>query len=448
MAPSNTIQNSVYIDIIDRLKSKGGIKRTVKKMDDLGKAIVKSEKESSKRQLNMEKAAMAGEKAVNKEITKRKQQQKSISDVSARQNTFDKIQKKYGLTQAHASKAMSTAGLRMQKNGTITNLAGKRVKNYGKQLRQGAVESKRFNMNALGVMFAGMALNRTFASLNATSREWVGMNELMSTMMGVVTLPATMDLLTFGVLPLFDALTNLPEPAQYAIGTVTTALEGLGGVMMVGGQLMLGVGSTIGVLEKLGGGAGLIAGAVAALKILGGIGLVTVGITLGIGSILAEGGTSVIYAIGSALAIALGAVLLGASLTTGIIIGGIALTLIGVVKMIIKDIKYEKDLQERMEAGLYSTATPFEQVSRGFSPTGGQGTMVNFVAPGFDSNIPSMSDMANVPSGFENNNTGTTPPIVISPTYNVKVADKYEFERMLEDNNGKITADVRRIVQT
>jgi len=250
----NVSQNTIYVDLIDRLKSQGGFKRTIQSMDDLGKALNKSEKESSKRELMMEKAAMSGAKAIDKTISKRKKEEESISNVERRQKTYDKIQRDYGLTQAETSKAMSSAGLRMKDNGEITNLAGKKVENYGKSLQKGSVASKRFNMNALGVMFAGMALNRTMGNLNATSREWVGMNDLMSTMMGVVTLPATMDLLNFGVIPLFEALTSMPEAAQYAIGATTYALQGLGGVMMVGGQLMLGLESTINMLAKFGGG--------------------------------------------------------------------------------------------------------------------------------------------------------------------------------------------------
>lgn len=183
---------------------------------------------------------------------------------------------------------------------------------------------ERFQMEQLGVMFGGMALNRAMSNLNATSREWVGMNELMSTAMGLVTLPTTMNLLNFGVLPLFDALTNLPEPAKQAIGTVSLALEGLGGVMMIGGQLALGLSSTMIVLEKLGGAA---AAAKLGLMGLAGITIVGVGVALGISSLTAEDGTTaLISALGSGVAIALGAPLLGASATTGIALGAITVT--------------------------------------------------------------------------------------------------------------------------
>jgi len=127
---------------------------------------------------------------------------------------------------------------------------GKKMISTGRTLTKGF---QKFQMENLGVMFAGMALNRTMSTLNATSREWLGIGELTSTMMGITMLDANMDLLQFGILPLFDALTNLPPAAQKAIGLTAIALEGLGGVMMVGGQFMLGLDSTATLLAKVAG---------------------------------------------------------------------------------------------------------------------------------------------------------------------------------------------------
>lgn len=216
-------------------------------------ALRGSEKESKKASLQLEKDARAGEVAIERTRKARKKEEQSISNVEKRQETFNKIQKEHGLNQADASKTLKAAGLNVNKVGDIVNVAGKKQKNYNQSLRNNIGASRRFQMEQLGVMFAGMALNRSMANLNATSREWVGMGELMSTMMGVVMLPTTMDLLNFGVLPLFDALTNLPEGAQKAIGLVALGLEGLGGVMLVGGQLMLGLDSTATLLSKIAG---------------------------------------------------------------------------------------------------------------------------------------------------------------------------------------------------
>jgi len=69
-----------------------------------------------------------------------------------------------------------------------------------------------------------------------------------------------MALLEQGVLPLFDALTNLPAGAQQAIGYTALALEGLGAIFMTGGQMMLGLGAFQNQITKMSGEAGSVAG--------------------------------------------------------------------------------------------------------------------------------------------------------------------------------------------
>lgn len=202
MAGKNVSQNKIYVDLVDRLVSQGGFKK-------IGEQMQRFDKQGRKTK------NLAG----------------SVAE------TF---QKDMPAGMQEVTKVMSG-----------TNAAGEAYVKTSTNIER---KQQRFNMNALGVMFAGMALNRTMSTLNATSREWVGINELMSTVMGVVTLPATMDLLNFGVLPLFDALTNLPEGAKKAIGLVIIGLEGMGAVMMVGGQLMLGLESSTNMLRQFGDG--------------------------------------------------------------------------------------------------------------------------------------------------------------------------------------------------
>lgn len=153
-------------------------------------------------------------------------------------------------TSKKITKRISGMGTALQKTKTEivkTDKAGNKFKTTYNETTKGM---RKFQMEQLGVMFGGMALNRAMSNLSSTAREWVGMNELMSIAMGQLMLPTTLDLLNLGVLPLFDALTNLPEGAQKAIGILSLALEGLGGLMMVGGQLMLGLDSTTTLLSK------------------------------------------------------------------------------------------------------------------------------------------------------------------------------------------------------
>ncbi|MHA1690043.1 MAG: hypothetical protein ACTSU7_00265 [Candidatus Heimdallarchaeaceae archaeon] len=176
---------------------------------------------------------------------------RAIEGLHKRELFYNKWTKELKTNQEGVNKVMQSAGLNMDQMGNVTNKAGILQKRYGKTMRENSFASKKFEMSQLGIMFGGMALNRAMSNLNSTAREWVGINELMSTAMGMVTLPATMDLLEFGVLPLFEALTSLPEGAQKAIGYTTLALEGLGGVLMVGGQLMLGMDAFTRTIEKM-----------------------------------------------------------------------------------------------------------------------------------------------------------------------------------------------------
>jgi len=111
--------------------------------------------------------------------------------------------------------------------------------------KEGTANQKDLLMANLGVMFAGMALQRGMQNLSKTSREWVGTGELMADTMGVVMLPTTIALMENGIIPLSEMLMSLPEGAQKSIGAVALSLEGLGGVMMTGGQLALGINSMI-----------------------------------------------------------------------------------------------------------------------------------------------------------------------------------------------------------
>ena len=233
------------------------IRKIANSLDDLGKALNKSEKESQQRNLMMEKAAAKAEGLIYNNIENEEKGKKKIEAATEREisirKKLNRIKKRYGTDDRGALKLLGTQSRSFDKYGNVVDAAGKSVRNYAAGLGSGVGILSRFNMEQLGVMFGGMALNRAMANLNATSREWLGMGELTSTMMGVTMLSANMDLLEYGVLPLFDALTNLPEGAQKAIGYTTLALEGLGSTMMVGGQLMLGLDSASTMLAKIAG---------------------------------------------------------------------------------------------------------------------------------------------------------------------------------------------------
>jgi len=343
-----------------------------------------------------------------------------------------------------------------QKGNAVINTSSRNIGVFDSKLDSARREGQKFKMEYLGVMFAGMALNRAMVNLNATSREWLGIGELTSTMMGITMLGANTDLLVFGVLPLFDALINLPPKAQKSIGYTTFALEGLGDVLLVGGQLALGAYSLLLMLQNMGGPGGAVAGLVKSLKFLGGTFLIGTSIILAISAITSEGGKSVLYTIGAALSAGLAA----AWFTTGpvgIIVGGIVLTALFGIKMVLDQIEYEKDLQNRMKDELFNTATPMEQVLRGFSPTGGQGTMVNFpkdfkwIPPkDFRLNTGYVEDVT--PGGFigptRRRIEDVTPGgFSMNVTYNLNGSGDENIKKIFNESNQSLVREIQRGVK-
>jgi hypothetical protein len=84
-----------------------------------------------------------------------------------------------------------------------------------------------------------MALNRAMSNLTSTSMEWVGIGDIMSTTMGTVMLPATLELLDTAIIPLSEALLSLPEETKLAIGITAFGLQGFGKFTEFAGQVAL-----------------------------------------------------------------------------------------------------------------------------------------------------------------------------------------------------------------
>lgn len=331
-----------------------------------------------------------------------------------------------------------------QLNDSTKNLENKN-KDLGRSQDNVARSSNRVLMGHLGIMFAGMALNRAMGNLTQTSREWVGIGEIMSTTMGIVMLPATIDLLEKGVLPLSEALLGLPEGVQEALGIATLALQGLGGLMQTAGQILLGAGAFKILFPALAAKIG--AGLTTAFSAVGPIITIGAGVVLAYKSVTSEGGKSVLYGLGSAIAIGLGGVLLGATALGGIVIGGLVLATIVGVKMVVDDIETEKDLQERMENALFGTATPAEQVLRGFSPTGGQGTMINYgneygQRDALLQNL-NLNELLLTPEFGSSSTSSSSQVINLNQVNNVQVADLEQFGTMIDQKNQELVQEVR-----
>ena len=352
-----------------------------------------------------------------------------------------------------------------------TNSAGVRQRDVQKEtLAQGP----KFKMHFLGIMFGGMALNRAMSNLTATSKEWVGMGEIMSTTMGVVMLPATMNLLEFGVLPLAEALLSLPEEIQTVIGVTVLGLEGLGKIAEVGGQIALGaaafkyqfpkmakaigVGLTSAIATQLAAGIVVGVGVIIAWSFAKSIktaisegelkdeviGVLGTGFGLGIAG-AAIGGLA-FGPVGAAAGAAIGFTL---GVSIGILIdwfygGTVGKTFMETLPNVLGfsnslkqplPIKLTRDLFKSDEFSgldLLMNILPTKPKPFGFAVGGNVSESGNYFLHQGETVL--RKDQAA--------NQGAN----LNVTYNVKVSDKREFEKMLQTNNQQLVREVRRII--
>jgi len=157
-----------------------------------------------------------------------------------------------GMSMRQFNKHLRTNALLMTKNNqVIDRLTGKQLK-LGNVMRQGMYQARRFKMEWLSIMFAGMALDRAFGGLIKTQMQLFGITDMMSAMWTTVLLPI-MELITPFLYKLIEAFMNMSPGMQMAIGSFVLFAAILGKVLAVVGQVFLGIMG----LKLLLGGAGL-----------------------------------------------------------------------------------------------------------------------------------------------------------------------------------------------
>lgn len=115
---------------------------------------------------------------------------------------------------------------------------------FGTQLRELTHGARGFRMELLGVMFFGMALQRTFLGLLKPALQTAGVFEIWATILQVVFLPVALAILPV-MLKFMDLVMNLPKPVKGAIGVFVVLGVVLGTLLFWAGQLLMGLGALI-----------------------------------------------------------------------------------------------------------------------------------------------------------------------------------------------------------
>lgn len=248
-------QHKIQIVLEEMIKGKGRISEMTNELNDFNSF---SQRMSKKMGISSEEFNKNW-KAQGQNFTQVSESMVQQSTLLANKQKFYQTQmKSLGVTGKQVDDILSHYGFTFDKNGQLIDKAGRKIKNINKLMEQGKVKTQGFNMSLLSTMFFGMALQRTFNGLIKTSLEWVGIQELLNTTLGVVFLPIAEELLEL-LLPIMAWFMDMPESMKKVIGGFVLLGSAIGAAMTVFGTLglgMQGLGQVFGIdLSK-----GLIAG--------------------------------------------------------------------------------------------------------------------------------------------------------------------------------------------
>jgi hypothetical protein len=123
--------------------------------------------------------------------------------------------------------------------GVFDRLTGA-VMTQGQAVKLAAINSRRFKMEWLSIMFAGMALERVFGGIVQAQMDLYGITETTADMWTIVMAPA-MDLITDKLYGIIEGIMNLPPDTQMVIGLTVLGGDILAKVLSGLGQMALAV---------------------------------------------------------------------------------------------------------------------------------------------------------------------------------------------------------------
>lgn len=170
----------------------------------------------------------------------------SVNLYSKTSKDYDKLEKKLGdLTQK--VEIQNKGFFRQQRIETKTQ---KLRDGTIKQTKKLTVGSKQFKMEYLGLMFAGMALNRTFGSFNRLGEEMLGITSFLSTAFSILSMQSII-----GLADVFysagEAIIDFAMAEDEASKTVKSFIGGISLISEFGGSTLAIVGQLVLALSSL-----------------------------------------------------------------------------------------------------------------------------------------------------------------------------------------------------
>lgn len=178
-----------------------------------------------------------------------------------------------GLSTKAFNKTINEMGIHFVKGmGFVDKFSGK-LMDTGNVTRMATIQSKRFKMEWLSIMFAGMALDRVFGGLVRSQMQLFGVTDMVSSAWTITLLPI-MELITPLLYKLLDVFMNLSPEMQLAVGSIILMGAVFGKLLTFVGSLALAVAGIAGVFGISFAAAGALVAGVA-------IGIVGIGLIIG-----------------------------------------------------------------------------------------------------------------------------------------------------------------------
>ena len=212
----------------------------------------------------------------------------------------------------------------MNKNAKQMTTTGGRFANNLRMMTHGM---KGFRMEMLGVMFFGMAMQRMFVGLLNPVMEAFGVMDLFRVMLLTLFLPIMEAIFPF-LLQFIEWFMNLPGPVKKAIGVIVIVGAVLSTLLMIFGQLFLGIGSLILAWPTL----------TALFSTIGGFLIPVIAIIMGLIDIFIQWGKSVRKVVRGILTVIAGiagivAIVLGAP---ALLVAAIVIAVVAIIHAVVK----------------------------------------------------------------------------------------------------------------
>lgn len=165
----------------------------------------------------------------------------ALGKLNVLQDRYTGYAKQAGVPTYELGRVMRRAGQSFDDYGNIINGVSGKQEKWGAGANKVRGASKRFRMELLSVMFAGMALSRMFSGLLKPSLEAVGIFNIWTNTLKIMFIPISLVLLKV-TLALMKVIMGLTEEEKKAIGMVVLLGTVFGFFLMFIGQVGLGLG--------------------------------------------------------------------------------------------------------------------------------------------------------------------------------------------------------------